>query len=642
MHPRRLILSGFPMNRHVSPVEWTLVHVSRAELDALLERIEGSPGFSRGGNLIRFLRYAAIETLEGRGERVKEYTVAVEVFGRPSSYDPQVDSLVRVQASLLRSRLEQYYSSDGRDEPVILQIPKGGYQVNFIRASPASVVNGHSPAALVAEPTERHARFGKVAGIAAVLIVIAAVSIWLPSHPHQTANVSVPAPSIAVLPFVDMSPGGDHSFLGDGIADELIHSVGEIPGLRVVARTSAFQYRSKEQDIRRIGRELNVSYIVEGSVRREKSTLRVTAEMINAATGYQTWSAAYERTLDDLLPVEQEIAQAIAASLRTRNFETAARSGAPAPEAYRHYMTGNYWRVEPTVDHLYRARDEYAAAIAADPAYAPAHAGLAECLARLCFTEVVGGVPDLIARARESAHKAVELDDLLGAAHEASALVHMVDWQFADAEHEYRRALQLAPSNVRVRYAFAQLLLNPGLHYDEAANQLRAALELDPVSQNLITELGATYRLAHKPEAAMVQFRHSLDLNPRAYGTRTNMAVLEMETGRYDQAITLLKTVNVDNPGDPWILGHLGYAYGKIGRTAEARAILATLLKTSTAAMHIAAVYVGLRENGHALDALERGAAMRSPSILWLRTDFRFAPLRDQARYAAIAAKLPR
>lgn len=313
----------------------------QSRLDALLERIEASPGFPRGGNLIRFLRYAAVESLEGRGKRVKEYTVAVEVFGRPSSYDPQVDSLVRVQASLLRTRLEQYYASGGRNETVIIEIPKGGYQVNFVTPATPPItadrpaVNGHPVALPAAEPASQPVRTGhihKIAAITAVLLIVIASAIWL-GRSHPTGQTDV-APSIAVLPFVDMSPGGDQSFLGDGIADELIHALGGIPGLRVVARTSAFQYKSKAQDILRIGRDLNVSYVVEGSVRRERSTLRVTAELINASTGYQAWSAAYQRKLDDLLPVEEEIAQAIAASLRTRQPSRPTRLMLPAMQAW--------------------------------------------------------------------------------------------------------------------------------------------------------------------------------------------------------------------------------------------------------------------------------------------------------------------
>jgi serine/threonine-protein kinase len=613
-------------------------------LEELLDRIEASPGFSRSAGLNRFLRYVALETLEGRGEKIKEYTIAVEVFGR-QSYDPQVDSLVRVQASLLRQKLEQYYATDGRSESLVIAIPKGGYKVTFVE----TMARENTAAGSEARPFKAGAkhvilsyakRLPLQAATLALLSFTALVGVW--QMVHFPGSTSAAKTSIAVLPFADASPGGDQSLLADGIAEELIHSLGAIPGLRVVARASAFQYRKKAQDIRRIAKDLTVTHVVKGSVRREESILKVTAEVINADTGNQVWSAAYERRIDELLAVEEEIAQAITSSLRAREFDRGPTPGGTAsPEAYRHYMTGKYWRVSPTLENLNRALKEFRAAIDADAKYGLAHAALAESVVRLRFTETLSTNDDLEKSARQSVRRALELDDLSGAAHEAAALVHLLDWDFFRAGKEFRRAVQVEPSNVRVRFAFAQLLLSPGLHYADSADQLKTALEWDPVSANLITELGATYRMNHQFDAAMVEFRRSLDLNPHGFGTRTNMAALDVEAGRSAEGIKLLEAVNTENPGDPWVLGHLGYAYAKAGRSDDARAILATLRKTSTAALHIAAVQMGLGLDQAALDTLEEGAERRAFSLLWLRTDFRFAPLHRQPRYLAVCARLP-
>jgi len=380
---------------------------------------------------------------------------------------------------------------------------------------------------------------------------------------------------------------------------------------------------------------------VEGSVRREGSNLRVTAQLINTSDGYHIWSASYDRQVAGLLGVEEEIAQTIATSLRAQHVDSATpHASPPDSQAYQRYMTGVYWRTIPTVARLRKAAGEFSAAVAADSSYASAQAALAEADARLYLTETVSPEESIVP-SRAAAAKALELDDKLPQAHESVALIHLIDWDFHAAESEYQRALQLDPNNVRVRYAYAQLCLNPQRRYEEATVQLRRAIELDPVLRNLITELGATYRMMGKFDLAREQFHKSLALEPTSLGTRTNLAATDAAAGRYSEAAQALQAINADGPGDPWILGHLGYAYAKAGRTAEARSTLAALKSISTGGMHIAAIHAGLGEYESALDWLERGVAARSTSMFWVKSDFRFAGLHSNQRYLKLAAQLP-
>jgi serine/threonine-protein kinase len=610
-------------------------------LEDLLARIGASAGFARSERLTRFLRFVAEEALEGRAERVKEYTIALEVFGCPPSYDPQVDSLVRVQAVQLRSRLKQYYAAEGQRDRVRIEIPKGCYQARFV---PATEVTTGVAAEAAATNTQRRSKVLAITGAAAA--IFASLAAWILFAAHRSGGGA--SQSVAVLPFTDISPGGNQAPMGDGLAENLIQTLGRVSGLRVVARGSAFKYR-RSTDMRRIGDELKVQSVVTGTVRRDGSNLRVRVELVRASDGLQVWAATYDRLTDDLFPLEGEIAQAIISSLRAEHRSASLpRGAAPAPEAYRRYLTGRYWRISPTLVNLNRALAEFTAAAAADPRYAKAQAAIAETYARIYFAEIVSTEPgtvtmeDALSKAHAFAARALDLDGLLTDAHEASALVHVIDWDPAGAEREYRRALELDPANVRARFSYAQLCLNPAQRFDEAAQQLRAALEVDPVSLNLITELGATYRLNGQPARAREFFWRSLDLDPQAFGTRTNLAVDDAAQGRFADAVARLEAVNADNPGDAWITGHLGYAYGKAGRTGEARRTLATLCASSTAALHIAAVYEGLGEDEQALGALEHGVGARSPSLLWLRTDFRFAKLQNQPRYATLLARLPR
>jgi TolB-like protein len=315
------------------------VDVTAQEIGAHLDRIEVSSGFARAGRLVRFLRFVVDETLAGRGKQIKEYSIAVGVFGRPSSYDPQVDSLVRVQASLLRTRLSEYYSAEGLAETIRIEIPKGGYEP-VIRRTPAT--------ALPVPPKDRRRLAVMTVSVA---IMLAGLCVWLLTGARTFRSNPAPdvAASVAVLPFEDLSPSGDQAYLCDGIAVELIHALSRVPGLRVVGRTSAFQYKGELGDVRRIGKELGVRSVVEGSVRHEGSKLRVTVQLINTADGYHAWGAAYDRRADDLFAVEKEIAQAIADSLRPHHLGVlAGQEITPSPEAYRLYLTGVYWRSTPS------------------------------------------------------------------------------------------------------------------------------------------------------------------------------------------------------------------------------------------------------------------------------------------------------
>jgi serine/threonine-protein kinase len=601
-----------------------------------LDRIEASSGFARAGRLVRFLRFVVDETLAGRGKQIKEYSIAVGVFGRPSSYDPQVDSLVRVQASLLRTRLSEYYSVEGSAETIRIEIPKGGYEP-VIRRTPATV----APAPPVA-PVPPKDRRRLVAMTVSAAIMLAGLCVWLLTGALTFRSSPDMSASVAVLPFVDLSPSGDQAYLCDGIAVELIHALSRVPGLRVVARTSAFQYKGKLGDVRRIGKELGVRSVVEGSVRHEGSTLRVTVQLINTADGYHAWTAAYDRRADDLFAVEKEIAQAIADSLRPHHLGVPAEQEiTPNPEAYRLYLTGVYWRSTPSPENLRKAINEFRNAIAADPRYAAAQAAMAEAYEKLYYTETVP-LEETAALAKAAAAKAVALDERLSQAHEAAAIAHLIDWDLSGAEREFHRALQLDPADVRTRYAYAQLCLNPAGRHQEAVEELRYATSLDPVARYLITELGSTYLMNGQFAAAREQFQKSLELNPKALGTRTNLAATDAAQGRYAEAVARLEAVNAEGPGDPWIMGHLGYAYAKAGRTVEARRMLATLAgEHPAAALHIAAVHAGLGETNQALDCLDRGLTAHSPSMLWLKSDFRFAGLRSEPRYVAQARRLP-
>ncbi len=232
--------------------------------------------FAESERLRRFLRFTVEQTLQGQADRIKEYLIGVEVFGREESFDPRTDSIVRVQAGKLRARLEKYYATEGSSDPVLIEYPKGSY-VPLFRNRQA---NGR----------RAWRRWRMLAAATATLVLVGLASYWMMERRVAgRPTVSGPA-SIAVLPFADLSPDKDQEFFCDGITEELINTLARFEGLRVVARTSAFEFKGKGQDIRKIGAQLGVATLLEGSVRKQGNRLRVTVQLNNVADGFHLWS----------------------------------------------------------------------------------------------------------------------------------------------------------------------------------------------------------------------------------------------------------------------------------------------------------------------------------------------------------------
>src|SRR5262245_32553881 len=241
-----------------------------------LERVLGSELFTRAPRMSRFLRFVVEETLEDRGSQLKEYLIGVEVFDRQDSYDPRADPVVRSEARRLRSKLLEYYEQEGKKDLVRIQLPKGSYAAVF-EASAATV-------------GARGVRLAARAG-------------------------SNEPPSIAVLPFLSLSPSPDDDYLSDGLTEEIIHILGRVGCMSVVARTSVFQYKGKAYDVRQIGQQLHVGLLLEGSVRRFNERLRITTHLIEANEGFSLWSETYDRNMADVLAVQKELSSSIVATL---------------------------------------------------------------------------------------------------------------------------------------------------------------------------------------------------------------------------------------------------------------------------------------------------------------------------------------
>jgi TolB-like protein/DNA-binding SARP family transcriptional activator len=501
-----------------------------------------------------------------------------------------------------------------------------------------------------ATPARRRRLRTPALAAAAVLVLAAAVllaraALARPDAPAGAAVARDSVPAIAVLPFVDMSPEHDAEYFSDGISEELINALTAVEGLRVVSRTSSFAFKGKNADIGEIGRRLGAHYVLEGSVRTAEDQLRITAQLISVADGYHLWSKIYERRLGDVFAVQEEISRAIVDTLKV------ALGGAPetrlarAPadlEAYRLFLQGRYWFNSREPDALERAAQFYRQAIARDPSFAAAHAGLAESLSMLAaMSRVPPGAA--MPAARQAALRALELDPQLSAAHAALGHVQTwYEWDWDGAEASFRRALELSPGNGAARHWYSVHLGTLG-RFDEAVAQNERAIELDPAAVLLRTTLGIRRYLARDDARALEEFRAALELAPGNGPALVWSGVVQAKLGRPAPA---LAAADSGYRAAPWpMLGAWrAYAYALAGRRADALAQVRALEQ----APHeqyllpsvVARVYIALDQPDRAFEWLERAYRERDGWLSYVRTDPAFDPVRSDARFGELLRRM--
>ena len=358
---------------------------------------------------------------------------------------------------------------------------------------------------------------------------------WLRQRPGAPSV----AASIAVLPFVNMSADKDQEYFSDGLTEEMLSSLAKIPGLHVAGRTSSFQFKGKHEDLRVIGERLNVATVLEGSVRREGQRVRISAQLIKVDDGFHLWSETYDRQLNDIFAVQEEIARAVAGSLRVallgEKSATPSSRGTSA-EAYNAYLQGRYFLERRSKENSDRAVGYFEQAIKLDPRYAPAWVGLATAHNREAS---FGYAPfaDAYRKARAAAEQALALDRSLAGASAEMGMVQMAqDFDWAGAEASFKRALELEPGNVTVVLHAAELSLALG-RVDEALTLNRRAVELDPLSAEAQFYVGVAALYAGRLEEAAAGFTKALELNPAYPSTRTFFGRVYLAQSKPQQAL---------------------------------------------------------------------------------------------------------
>ena len=431
-------------------------------------------------------------------------------------------------------------------------------------------------------------------------------------------------PSVAVLPFVNLSADKEQEYFCDGISEEILNALTHVAGLRVVARTSAFAFKGQQVDVREIGRKLNVEAILEGSVRKAGVRLRVTVQLVSVADGYHLWSEKYDRDMEDIFAIQDEIGLAVADKLKVgllgEEKTAILKRHTIDLEAYNLYLKGVYFHRKYTADGFNKAIDNFEKALKRDPGYALAYYGLTEVFyAATYFGNMAPN--EAYPRAKSYVKKALEIDNTLGEAHAALGLVHAYyDWDWKGAERELEQSLQLAPSSAMVHMSYSWLLSLTERH-DDAIPEARRAQELDPLSNFVNTHVGFAYIWGARHDEAIEELLKTLTMDPNFYLAHYYLGLAYRGKSMAEEAIGEFERAVELGAGTPWPATILAAAYFESGKTAQGKKLFESLKQRSeheyVPPMGFFYIHLARGESDKALDWLERACAQHDSFLPW-------------------------
>ena len=594
------------------------------------DRILASKIFSRSRRQSDFLDYVVDAALEGREDHLKEMTLGLDVFDRDDSFDPSIDSIVRVEASRLRSKLREYYDDEGQADAVRIDIPKGHYVPVFTLAAP-------EPA--VAAPARKPYLW--MLGVGAVLLVLA-VSYSYRTSEESIASVSPPlapmAYSLAVLPLRDWSSAPEEYF-SEAMTDALISSLAETRKLRVTSLTSVMRYNDTEIPLPEIARSLDVAYLVEGSVMRDDNLVRITAQLIAAGSDTHVWSETYDRPAENLMAVQREVADEIAEQISTELIPSApGRAQLRNPAAYEAYLKGRYFYNQFTADGYRRSMVHFQEAIEIEPDYAEAYAGLASCHCLLAghgleLESPVVALPE----SRSLAMKALSLNPDLA---EPIAFLGIIDfkygWDLESAEMMLSRAIEINPSLFQA-YIWHSQILEAQRRHEDAVERARYAKRINPLSLAASMNLGWQLYQAGYYIEANAEIDRLIAFNDSFWGGHWAKGHLYRHRERYQDAIDEFQRAAALGGGHTLPVSALGYTLGIAGRIDEASQVASELealsKNTYVSPFHIATVYAGLNDPDRMYEWLERSYDVRARSLAWLHVMREMQAYHDDDRF---------
>jgi TolB-like protein/Tfp pilus assembly protein PilF len=490
-------------------------------------------------------------------------------------------------------------------------------------------------------PTGRRAWPLAAAGLAAVLLVGGYFG-YRAFSPPTSEQIS----SIAVMPLQNRSGDADTDYLSDGLADSLIYRLSQLPGLRVSPTNAVMRYKGKETDTAQIAKELGVDAVMSGRLVQRGDDLSISVQLVDSRSNNLIWAEQYERKMADLLATQREIASTIAQKLQLK------LSGGEATgvtkkytnnnAAYNLYLKGRFYWNKRTAEGVKKAVEQFQQAADADPAFALAYVGLADCYVVM---EQYASTPssETIPKARAAALRALEIDDSLSEAHTSLGNVYSELWQPAESEREYKRAIELNPNYPTAHHWYSILLTTLG-RSDQAMAEVQRAQAADPLSPIIAINVGLQHYLRGEYDAAAAQYQKALELNPNFPRAFTDLGLIYAKQGRKDEAISSLQRAADASGRANEVLGFLGYGYGSLGRRVEAEDVLKELearhARRESPAMYAAAVYASLGDKDRAFEWLEKDFRERTGLLPFISVLPIFEPLRDDPRYADLMRRM--
>ncbi|MFC1528690.1 tetratricopeptide repeat protein [Candidatus Latescibacterota bacterium] len=478
-------------------------------------------------------------------------------------------------------------------------------------------------------------------------IKVYALKIGKESEPSTKFSETRKKPSIAVLPFVNMSADPEQEYFCVGIAEEIINALTHIENLNVVSLTSALVFKDKHEDIREIGRKLDVNTLLEGSVRKAGNRLRITSQLINVADGYHIWSERFDREMEDVFAIQDEISLAIVKELKVKllggDKARVIKRHTDNLEAYNLYIKGRWCWNRRQEGGLKKALEYFRQAIEKDPLYAFPHVGIADTFIVLGFNSILR--PDeAFLKVKTAAKRALEIDNMLGEAYSSLACISLFYYKnWIAAENEFNRAIELNPSHASV-HEFYALNLVAIERFDEAITEIKRAQELDPVSLIINAVVGFIFMCARQNDKALESVQIAIEMDPNFYYSYLFLGQIYVGMERWEEAIEAFQKLMTLSGGSSFTLGYLGMAYGLSGQKDKALKTLDQLndmaKESYVSPYHQALIYMGLGDNDQALEYLEKAYLERESHIIFMKVWSVFDSLRSDPRFKSLLKKM--
>jgi len=604
---------------------------------AYLETLLAAPEFATSGRKSQLLRYLVEQTLAGQASQINEYGIGLDVFERPASFDPRIDSVVRAEMSRLRLKLRDYYDKSVGSDPIMIDLPQRGYTPRFTFRDVGVAAPAIGDKAAPTRPKRRPPVW---------IIALVVLATALAGFVYWNARRSAPGPlkSLVVLPFENYSKDPQNEYLADGLTEELTNQLAQWRELRVVARTSAFVFKGKAVDVRQIGRQLNVDAVLEGSCVKQADRIKITAQLSRAADGYHLWSRSFEARSNDMLSVQDEMAQAIATAVhgvgRDRPAPAAALSTTNA-DAHDLFLRASHEFSRHTPESVKNGLDLLHQAIKIDPGYVRAYIMIER--AEVALNRYTAQSPrEGMERAKAALETALQLDPHSSDAHGDMAFIaYNYDWDWPRSEREFRLALDQG-ADATIHSFYGSILATRG-RFEEAQRQFRIAQDLDPLGMPPRVNQAIALELERRYTDEIRVLRGALDINPNQFDIHYALGLVSASVGdcKAGYSETRLAAEHFQAP-----VTRLGLAFVDALCGGDKRPMLRFLAEAEkgmagfVSPYQLAGAYAYLKKKDQAIAYLEKSADAKEGQITFIKYAQPFDEIRSDPRFIALEKRV--